>query len=149
MTNEMKLITALCDALGLEVDKVCINEDSIRQREAEHNNSLDRLIGGCFGYGGIYPYSSDYVSLLDAIFEYKITKKEDLKQADTKIPKRFIDDNLKKAKGSLMFGIPLENLSKEELMCCVVFSWDESKKARDAANNQNDLDLARSFRGQA
>ena len=48
-----------------------------------------------------------------------------------------------------MFGIPLEELTKEELMCCVVFSWDESKKARDAANNQNDLDLARSFRGQA
>jgi hypothetical protein len=29
MTNEMKLITALCDALGFEVEKVCVNQDDI------------------------------------------------------------------------------------------------------------------------
>jgi hypothetical protein len=31
MTNEMKLITALCDALGFEVERTCVNEDE-RQR---------------------------------------------------------------------------------------------------------------------
>jgi|TARA_R110002096_G_scaffold262406_8_gene455923 hypothetical protein len=29
MTNEMKLITALCDALGFEVEKACVNQDDI------------------------------------------------------------------------------------------------------------------------
>jgi hypothetical protein len=27
MTNEMKLITALCDALGFEVEKTCVNKE--------------------------------------------------------------------------------------------------------------------------
>ena len=160
----MKLITALCDALGFDVEEGCVNQDSIRQSEA---GNLARLRGGCFGYGGaaIEPRYQ-----IEPIYEYKLTKRiekeltpdekavEDYilrneamltKRVESKIPKKFIDDNLKKAKGSTMFDMPLEDLTKEELMCCVVFSWDKSKKARDAANNQNDLDLARSFRGKA
>jgi hypothetical protein len=69
MTNEMKLITALCDALGFDVEKVCVNQDSIRQSEA---GNLARLRGGCFGYGGaaIEPRYQ-----IEPIYEYKLTKR--------------------------------------------------------------------------
>lgn len=68
MTNEMKLITALCDALGFDVERVCVNQDSIRQSEA---GNLARLRGGCFGYGGaaIEPRYQ-----IEPIYEYKLTK---------------------------------------------------------------------------
>jgi len=29
MTNEMKLLTALCDALGFDVESVCVNQDEM------------------------------------------------------------------------------------------------------------------------
>jgi hypothetical protein len=29
MTNEIKLITALCDALGFDVEKVCVNKEEM------------------------------------------------------------------------------------------------------------------------
>lgn len=29
MTNEMKLLTALCDALGFDVERECINQDEV------------------------------------------------------------------------------------------------------------------------
>jgi hypothetical protein len=122
MTNEMKLITALCDALGFEVEKNCVNTE-----DAYYNLTA------------LAAFSREL------IYEYKLTKSVDSKANYSGIPKSFIDDNLKKIKGSTMFGIPLEELTKEELMCCVVFSWDESKKARDAANNQNNLDIARFY----
>jgi hypothetical protein len=111
MTNEMKLITALCDALGFDVKAVLVDNP--------------------------YPYTHP-------AYNYRLNKSVDSKANYSGIPKKFIDDNLKKAKGSTMFDIPLEDLTKEELMCCVVFNWDESKKKRAAANNKNDLDLASS-----
>jgi hypothetical protein len=40
MTNEMKLITALCDALGFEVEKTCVNEDE-RQAYIRAGASFD------------------------------------------------------------------------------------------------------------
>ena len=120
MTNEMKLITALCDALGFEVEKTCVNEDE-RQRYIRAGAAFDP----------------------ERVYEYKLTKSVDSKANYSGIPKKFIDDNLKNAEGSKMFGIPLKDLTKEELMCCVVFSWDESSKTRDAAKGQNKLDLAR------
>ena len=29
MTNEMKLLTALCDALGFDVERVCVNQEEV------------------------------------------------------------------------------------------------------------------------
>jgi len=29
MTNEMKLLTALCDALGFDVELVCVNQEEV------------------------------------------------------------------------------------------------------------------------
>ena len=120
----MKLITALCDALGFEIETVCVNQDDIDET---------RRMGAMYSH--------------DPIYEYKLIKSLDSKVNDLGIPKKFIDDNLKKAKGSTMFDIPLEDLTKEELMCCVVASWDDEKKTRAAAINQNRLDLARFFWG--
>ena len=159
MTNKMKTITALCDALGFDVEKTCVNQDAIDRGRI----GLWQIENeGATKDGALYAY------VPDPIFEYKLTKSvekeltpdekavEDYilrneamltKQVESNIPKKFIDDNLKKAKGSTMFNIPLEDLTKEELMCCVVASWDDEKKTRAAAINQNRLDLARFFWG--
>jgi hypothetical protein len=51
MTNEMKLITALCDALGFEVEKTCVNEDE-RQRYIRLGAAFDP----------------------ERVYEYKLTK---------------------------------------------------------------------------
>ena len=158
MTNEMKLITALCDALGFEVEKVCINQDEINEYAKNINELVPR------DATLVYPDPKPARYELVPAYEYKLTKSvekeltldekavEDYvlrneamltKRVESKIPKSFIDDNLKKAEESKMFGMPLKDLTKEELMCCVVFSWEESSKTRDAAKGQNKLDLAR------
>jgi hypothetical protein len=160
MTNEMKLITALCDALGFEVEKACVNKESLDRYTCQ----LNRLMA----MSSESYMQHNMLGEVKAIYEYKLTKRiekeltpdekavEDYilrneamltKRVESKIPKKFIDDNLKKAKGSTMFDIPLEDLTKEELMCCVVASWDDEKKTRAAAINQNRLDLARFFWG--
>jgi hypothetical protein len=51
MTNEMKLITALCDALGFDVEVVCVNQDDI-----------DYMLRGGASFRP------------DPIYEYKLTK---------------------------------------------------------------------------
>jgi hypothetical protein len=51
MTNEMKLITALCDALGFEVEKTCVNKE-----DAYYNLTV------------LPPFSRKL------IYEYKLTK---------------------------------------------------------------------------
>jgi hypothetical protein len=145
MTNEMKLITALCDALGFEVEKTCVNTE-----DAYYN--LTAL--AAFSRELIYEYKltksveKELTPDEKAVEDYILRNEAMLtKRVESKIPKKFIDDNLKKAKGSTMFDIPLEDLTKEELMCCVVASWDDEKKTRAAAINQNRLDLARFFWG--
>ena len=73
----MKLITALCDALGFEVEKLCVNQDSIRQSEA---GNLARLRGGCFGYGGT---AVEPIYQIEPIYEYKLTSRaESATEAD-------------------------------------------------------------------
>tara|TARA_R110000824_G_scaffold192484_3_gene374691 strand:- start:1170 stop:1343 length:174 start_codon:yes stop_codon:yes gene_type:complete len=48
-----------------------------------------------------------------------------------KIPKPFLDEFLNKSKGFTMFGVLLEDMTKEELMACVVAGWEAEKKAID------------------
>jgi hypothetical protein len=144
MTNEMKLITALCDALGFDVDRVCVNKEEM----------VNYAMATFFDVEPIYEYKltkrveKELTPDEKAVEDYILRNEAMLtKQVESNIPKKFIDDNLKKAKGSTMFNIPLEDLTKEELMCCVVASWDDEKKTRAAAINQNRLDLARFFWG--
>ena len=55
MTNEMKLITALCERLGFEVEKTCVNEQERRK----------------YILTGIGKKSN-----IDKIYEYKLTKED-------------------------------------------------------------------------
>ena len=64
MTNEMKLLTALCDALGFDVEKVCVNQDMM----GKPNNSPVGM--GAFGFN--FLLSADCI---EPIYEYKLTKR--------------------------------------------------------------------------
>jgi hypothetical protein len=56
------------------------------------------------------------------------------------IPKSFIEENLKKAKGSTIYGVPLEDLTKEELMACVAAGWVREQRAiKEGAERLNIL----------
>jgi hypothetical protein len=73
MTNEMKLITALCDALGSDVEKICINQDAIDRGRV----GLWQIENeGATQDGALYAY------VPDPIFEYKVTKKVEHEDAE-------------------------------------------------------------------
>lgn len=40
------------------------------------------------------------------------------------LPKHFVRDNLAKAEGTSLYGIPIEEMSREELIACVFAGWD-------------------------
>jgi len=70
MTNEMKLLTALCDALGFDVERVCVNQDSI-DKGAE--NAIQAI-----PWSATLVYSEPYATYhLAPIYEYKLTKRAD------------------------------------------------------------------------
>ena len=69
MTNEMKLLTALCDALGFDVERVCVNQDDV--------DDMLAAIQVCqltFNGRGLPPLAPEYVH---PIYEYKLTKRVD------------------------------------------------------------------------
>lgn len=39
------------------------------------------------------------------------------------LPKEFVERNLEKAKGCLFYGVPLEDLTREELLACAAAGW--------------------------
>ena len=61
-------------------------------------------------------------------------------------PKQFLEEHLNTAKGSTMFGILLEDLTKEELMACVVAGWEGEKRERE---RQSWMDNINGRKGQA
>jgi hypothetical protein len=66
MTNEMKLITALCDALGFEVEKVCVNKESLDRYTCQ----LNRLMA----MSSESYMQHNMLGEVKAIYEYKLTK---------------------------------------------------------------------------
>ncbi len=46
------------------------------------------------------------------------------------IPKHFVDENLKKAEGSLFYGIPFAEMTRDELIACAVAGWAEQERQR-------------------
>jgi hypothetical protein len=47
------------------------------------------------------------------------------------IPKSFVERNLEKAKGSQFFGVPIDEMTRDELIACCVAGWqgqDEQRK---------------------
>jgi hypothetical protein len=72
MTNEMKLITALCDALGFDVETVCVNQDALDRDKEWHKEHLIKEAGlKWFQHHILDPYIPD----LKPIYEYKLTKR--------------------------------------------------------------------------
>jgi hypothetical protein len=67
MTNEMKLLTALCDALGFDVERVCVN-----QEEVDAMLTALQVSQLTFNGRGSPPFAPAYVH---AIYEYKLTKR--------------------------------------------------------------------------
>ena len=53
-----------------------------------------------------------------------------------KLPEDFVKKNLEKAQGSMMFGVPIEDLSKDELIACVVAGWSAERQAREDSARQ-------------
>lgn len=46
------------------------------------------------------------------------------------IPKQFIEKYLKKAKGCKLFGVEIEDLTKEELIACTIAGWEKEAETR-------------------
>tara|TARA_R110000765_G_scaffold150503_1_gene253133 strand:- start:12229 stop:12450 length:222 start_codon:yes stop_codon:yes gene_type:complete len=70
MTNEMKLLTALCDALGFDVERVCVNQDDINKYAAKNIDDVTphdvTLV-----YPALVPEHYEPAP----VYEYKLTKR--------------------------------------------------------------------------
>jgi len=75
MTNEMKLLTALCDALGFDIDKVCVNQKALDRYTSQFN----RLVAMSSDIGG---YN---LKKVEPIYEYKLTKRDDTEHEDAEL----------------------------------------------------------------
>ena len=70
MTNEMKLLTALCDALGFDVERECVNQDDVDAvYTIQHKNQRE------FTGRGVPPLTLPRV---EPIYEYKLIKRVEL-----------------------------------------------------------------------
>lgn len=61
-----------------------------------------------------------------------------------RLPDSFMKEWLPKAEGSLMFGIEIATLSKEELMASLAFAYAEIELNRD--QHRRDLDFMRDIK---
>ena len=60
------------------------------------------------------------------------------------IPKSFVESNLVKAKGSLFFGVPIEEMTRDELIACCVAGWQgQNDQRQEQARQLNILRGAR------
>lgn len=56
------------------------------------------------------------------------------------LPQHFFDEYLAKAEGCRMFGEPIENLTKEEMLATIAFAFEDNKiKARAINDNRKDF----------
>ena len=59
------------------------------------------------------------------------------------IPKSFVESNLEKAKGSTFFGVPIEEMTHDELIACCFSGWQGQNNQRKESVRQ--LDFLRSI----
>tara|TARA_R110000850_G_scaffold234203_1_gene359189 strand:+ start:621 stop:815 length:195 start_codon:yes stop_codon:yes gene_type:complete len=59
------------------------------------------------------------------------------------IPQSFIETNLARAKGAMIFGVSLEDLTREELMACVAAGWSDREDVMKEAQSRYDLLIGR------
>ena len=74
MTNEMKLLTALINELGFDVERVCVNQKDIESQEKRFRESFK--VEAC-KWWQFPPERPVYIYNIDPICEYKLTKKEE------------------------------------------------------------------------
>ena len=55
------------------------------------------------------------------------------------IPKSFVESNLEKAKGSMFFGVPIEAMTRDELVACCVAGWQGQEEQREEHSRQLDF----------
>jgi hypothetical protein len=65
MTNEMKLLTALCDALGFDVERVCVNKLDLDRYNNQLRDTMARSSMFSFVVG----------AEVKPIYEYKLTQR--------------------------------------------------------------------------
>ena len=56
-----------------------------------------------------------------------------------KLPESFVLDNLKEADGCTIFGVPLNELNREELLACVVAGWAAEKRTKEECSRRMDF----------
>ena len=61
------------------------------------------------------------------------------------IPRKFVESNLKKAEGCRFFGVPIEDLSRDELIACAVAGWEGQEEQRK--QHRHSLDFIRTLKG--
>ncbi len=52
---------------------------------------------------------------------------------------KFVKENLEKAKGALFFGIPIEDLNREELIAFGISGWDAQRKEIENSKRERDF----------
>jgi hypothetical protein len=63
------------------------------------------------------------------------------------IPKEFTERYLSQAAGSRLFGVPLQELTRDEAVAAIVWLGEDLRRARD--EHQSSLDLFRAFRARS
>ena len=79
MTNEMKLLTALCDALGFDVKAVCVNQHDIDMQHINIKNEFKDL-----SMWSVFD-SKLRVNLIQPIYEYRLAKIDDTEHEDAEL----------------------------------------------------------------
>ena len=59
-----------------------------------------------------------------------------MRGAEMKLPSKFVDENVKKEEGVLIFGVPLLELSRRELIACSVAGWSAERQAREEGSKR-------------
>jgi len=58
------------------------------------------------------------------------------------IPKNFVSKYLEESKGCCFFGVPIEKLTRDELVACAVAGWSAEKKAIEESSRQREFLLS-------
>ena len=57
------------------------------------------------------------------------------------IPETFVKEYLEKAEGCTLFGTPIKDLSRDELIACVIMGWEGEAAARKDSKRSMDFML--------
>jgi hypothetical protein len=78
--------------------------------------------------------------------EFYENKKQDKVIPDTfhfvnvyKLPKGYVEKGLELAKGASFFGVPIEDLTRDELIACAINGWQEVSNVREEGIRQRNF----------